>query len=126
MERVKPGVVAVEQLYFALQAPGDGDRDGARARGDPADGPKVQRDAGGHLRPNEVKKAATRVRARGKDQMQRAMQMELGLKELPKPPDVADALAIALCAFAGGRAWRGGEGGDEDRDGCDLWLTPEA
>jgi crossover junction endodeoxyribonuclease RuvC len=32
-----------------------------------------------------------------KDQMQRAIQMQLQLKSPPDPPDVADALAIALC-----------------------------
>ncbi|MFY7875166.1 MAG: crossover junction endodeoxyribonuclease RuvC [Pirellula sp.] len=29
--------------------------------------------------------------------MQLAVQQQLGLKETPDPPDVADALAIALC-----------------------------
>ena len=32
-------------------------------------------------------------------QVQRAIQMELGLGELPEPPDVADALAVALCHY---------------------------
>ena len=31
--------------------------------------------------------------------MQRAMQRELGLAKLPEPPDVADALAVALCHY---------------------------
>jgi Holliday junction resolvasome RuvABC endonuclease subunit len=29
--------------------------------------------------------------------MQRAVQQQLKLKFLPEPPDVADALAVALC-----------------------------
>jgi len=29
--------------------------------------------------------------------MQKAIQREFNLKELPQPPDVADALAVALC-----------------------------
>ncbi len=33
-----------------------------------------------------------------KEQMQRAVQSICGLAELPEPPDVADAIAIALCA----------------------------
>ena len=44
-----------------------------------------------------VKKALTGNGRAPKDQMQRAIQHELGLKTYPKPPDVADALAIALC-----------------------------
>lgn len=35
-----------------------------------------------------------------KAQMQRAIQTTLGLPALPEPPDVADALAIALCCAA--------------------------
>jgi crossover junction endodeoxyribonuclease RuvC len=34
-----------------------------------------------------------------KDQMQRTIQRELGLADLPEPPDVADALAAALCHY---------------------------
>jgi crossover junction endodeoxyribonuclease RuvC len=49
------------------------------------------------LRPAEIKKAATGYGRADKSQMQRAMQAAFGLAELPSPPDVADALAIALC-----------------------------
>jgi len=35
-----------------------------------------------------------------KSQMQKAVQRELGLATLPEPPDLADALAIALCCAA--------------------------
>lgn len=50
------------------------------------------------LRPTEVKKALTGHGQAGKPQMQRAVQAVFGLAEPPKPPDVADAIAIALCA----------------------------
>ncbi len=50
--------------------------------------------------------AATRIKRfltgngrASKLQMQRAVQTTLGLAELPEPPDVADALAIALCCL---------------------------
>ncbi len=50
--------------------------------------------------------AATRIKRfltgngrASKSQMQRAVQTTLGLTELPEPPDVADALAIALCCL---------------------------
>lgn len=51
------------------------------------------------LRPAEVKKATTGHGQARKPQMQRAIAQELGLADLPKPADVADALAIALCAL---------------------------
>lgn len=33
-----------------------------------------------------------------KEQMQEAVRLRLGLATRPEPPDVADAIAIALCA----------------------------
>ena len=45
----------------------------------------------------QVKKLLTGNGRAPKDQMQRAIQMQLMLKSPPDPPDVADALAIALC-----------------------------
>ena len=50
------------------------------------------------LKPAQVKKSATGFGQADKGQMQRAVQTHFGLAELPKPPDLADALAIALCA----------------------------
>ena len=44
----------------------------------------------------EVKKAVTGYGHASKLQMQRAVQAQCRLKELPAPPDVADAIAIAL------------------------------
>jgi crossover junction endodeoxyribonuclease RuvC len=45
----------------------------------------------------EVKKAITGHGHASKEQMQRAVQSQCELPELPSPPDVADAIAIALC-----------------------------
>lgn len=47
------------------------------------------------LAPAEVKRAMTGNGAAGKGQMQRAVQTVLGLKELPRPSHVADALGLA-------------------------------
>jgi crossover junction endodeoxyribonuclease RuvC len=44
-----------------------------------------------------IKKALTGNGRASKEQMQRAIQIQMGLKELPEPPDVADALAVAFC-----------------------------
>ncbi len=56
------------------------------------------------LAPAEVKKAVAGRGQASKEQMQRAVMHQFGLRELPEPPDVADAIAIAACAarrFAG-------------------------
>lgn len=98
LERVRPELVAVEQLYAHYAHPATAIVMG-HARGvillaiRRANLPLVE------LRPNEVKKASTGYGHAAKPQMQRAMQFQFGLKEVPKPPDVADALAIALTAM---------------------------
>jgi len=45
----------------------------------------------------QVKRLLTGSGRAPKSQVQRAIQRELGLPEPPDPPDVADALAIAIC-----------------------------
>lgn len=45
----------------------------------------------------QVKKILTGSGRASKAQVQRAIQLELGLDAAPDPPDVADALAIAVC-----------------------------
>ena len=50
------------------------------------------------LAPAEVKKALTGRGQASKAQMQRAAMSQFGLRALPEPPDVADAIAIAACA----------------------------
>ncbi len=47
--------------------------------------------------PAEVKKLITGHGRASKDQMQRAVALQLGLAQVPSPPDVADAMALALC-----------------------------
>ena len=46
-----------------------------------------------------IKKTITGSGRASKDQVQRTIQGELGLAQLPEPPDVADALAAALCHY---------------------------
>jgi crossover junction endodeoxyribonuclease RuvC len=54
--------------------------------------------------PNRIKQAVTNSGHADKRQVQRAVQLAFALKEPPQPPDVADALAIALChAWAVGK-----------------------
>lgn len=47
--------------------------------------------------PTQVKKAATGSGKSTKEQVQFMVAKTLGLKEMPKPLDASDALAIALC-----------------------------
>lgn len=49
------------------------------------------------LAATEVKKSITGNGHATKEQMQRSVMVQCGLAEPPSPPDVADAIAIALC-----------------------------
>jgi crossover junction endodeoxyribonuclease RuvC len=48
-------------------------------------------------RPIQVKQAVAAYGAAGKLQVQQMVRMLLGLPDIPRPDDAADALAIALC-----------------------------
>lgn len=50
--------------------------------------------------PNQVKEAVVGYGAASKEQVQRMVQALLGLDEIPRPPDAADAAAVALCHLA--------------------------
>ena len=50
-----------------------------------------------HYSATQIKKMLTGSGRASKGQVQRAVQLELSLATPPHPPDVADALAIALC-----------------------------
>jgi crossover junction endodeoxyribonuclease RuvC len=52
------------------------------------------------LAPSEVKRAMTGNGAAGKAQVQRAVQTVLGLKDLPRPSHLADALGLAVTGLA--------------------------
>jgi crossover junction endodeoxyribonuclease RuvC len=47
--------------------------------------------------PHEVKMAVTGYGRAGKEQVQRMVQVVLGMTALPRPDDAADALAVAIC-----------------------------
>ena len=47
----------------------------------------------------QVKKIVTGNGRASKEQVQRTIHRELGLATMPDPPDVADALAVALCHY---------------------------
>ena len=53
-----------------------------------------------------IKKSLTGSGKAIKEQMQHAIQTELGLDRLPEPHDVADACAVALCHYQMSRNWQ--------------------
>ncbi|MFW6132922.1 MAG: crossover junction endodeoxyribonuclease RuvC, partial [Planctomycetota bacterium] len=92
-----PDVVAIEKLYAHYKHPRTAILM-AHARGIVL---LAARQAGRTVRDlaaTEVKKALTGNGHASKRQVQHAVQSVCKLTELPEPPDVADALAIALCA----------------------------
>lgn len=101
LTRLRPHAVAVEKLYAHYKHPTTAAIMG-HARGvvllhvRQADMHLVE------LGATEVKKSLTGNGHAGKSQMQAAVQMQLGLAACPDPPDVADAIAIALCCL---RRW---------------------
>jgi len=96
LARLTPNVVAVEEIYSHYAHPRTAILMGH------ARGVILQKCARAHI---EVKSfAATRIKKSltghgraSKEQMQRTIQTILALPELPSPPDVADAMAAALC-----------------------------
>lgn len=97
LERVQPGVVAVEALFAHYKHPATAIVMG-HARGVIL--LEIRR-AGlelVELRPAAVKRFMTGYGQAKKEQMQEAVRGRLGLASAPEPADVADALAIAMCA----------------------------
>lgn len=96
--RVKPQVVAVEGLFAHYKHPATsivmGHARGVLLLAVAQAGLRLV-----EMKPADVKKVTTGSGRAEKGQMQRAIQAEFGLAELPSPPDLADALAIALCAM---------------------------
>jgi crossover junction endodeoxyribonuclease RuvC len=92
----QPAVVAVERLFFsknAQTAMAVGQARGVVLLAAAQHGAPVQ-----EATPNEVKSAIAGYGAADKEQVQRMVQLVLGMSQLPRPDDAADALAIATWA----------------------------
>ena len=95
----KPTVMAIEKLFFSrnittaisvAQARGVAMLTGRQAK------LRIE-----EYTPNEIKQAVAGYGAAKKAQVQEMVRIQLGLSEVPKPDDCADALAAAImCAFA--------------------------
>lgn len=95
-EEYKPQVCAIEQLYAHYKHPRTAILMG-HARGvillvAARHGVRIEQYAA-----NRIKQAVSGYGHAGKVQMQRAIQSLWNLTQPPEPPDVADALAVAVC-----------------------------
>lgn len=94
----RPHVVSVEHVFFQVNvrtAMSVGQASGLALAEAAAAGCDVAQ-----YTPNQVKDAVVGYGAATKEQVQRMVQVRLGLDALPRPPDAADAAALALCHLA--------------------------
>ena len=98
LEQFGPGVMAVEQLFAHYEHPRTAILMG-HARGVIFLAAGQRQVSVVSYNATHIKKTITGNGRAPKDQVQRTIQRELGLAKLPEPPDVADALAAALCHY---------------------------
>ena len=94
----RPAVVAVEQLFFQVNvrtAMSVGQASGVILALSAAHGCEVVQ-----YTPNQVKQVVAGWGGADKSQIQKMVQVRLGLSAPPRPADAADAAAIALCHLA--------------------------
>ncbi|MBX9678873.1 MAG: crossover junction endodeoxyribonuclease RuvC [Gemmataceae bacterium] len=96
LEQFKPEAMAVEQLYAHYAHPRTAILMG-HARGAIFLAAAQRGVAVFSYSATRIKKTVTGHGRASKEQVQRTIERELGLKKPPEPPDVADALAVALC-----------------------------
>ena len=95
IEELRPDVVAVERVFFQVNAKtamSVGQASGLALAAAAAAGCQVTQ-----YTANEVKQALVGYGAATKEQIQRMVAQVLGLRSIDGPPDVADALALAIC-----------------------------
>jgi crossover junction endodeoxyribonuclease RuvC len=96
IERFKPDMVGIEELFFAKNAKTAlvvGQARGVALLTIKQYGLPMM-----EFTPLQVKQAVSTYGRADKGQVQRMVKMLLNLKVIPKPDDAADALAIAICA----------------------------
>jgi len=95
LREFQPHVVAVEQVFFQVNvrtAMSVGQASGLALAEAAAFGCEVAQ-----YTPNQVKNCVAGWGGADKAQVQRMVQVRLGLSAPPRPPDAADAAALALC-----------------------------
>lgn len=98
IEQFQPTVMAVEQLYAHYKHPRTAILMG-HARGVLLLAAAARQIPVVSYNATRIKKSVTGSGRAPKDQVQRTIQHELRLSQMPHPSDVADALAVALCHF---------------------------
>jgi crossover junction endodeoxyribonuclease RuvC len=96
IEDHRPHVVALEQLYSHYEHPRTAILMG-HARGVIVLAAGMQDTPVHHYQASQVKSALTGSGRASKSQIQQMVRHTFGLVQTPDPPDVADAVAIALC-----------------------------
>ncbi|MBP7792280.1 MAG: crossover junction endodeoxyribonuclease RuvC [Candidatus Goldbacteria bacterium] len=97
IKKYKPYIIAIESLFFnrnAKTALSVGE-----ARGVILLAAQLQKTKIMEFTPLQVKMSTTGYGMAEKLQVQKMVKALLGLKEIPKPDDAADALAIAICCI---------------------------
>jgi len=123
IDEFSPSVMAVEQLFFntnqttAITV--------GQARGIALLCASMKKLTLAEYTPLQVKQAVVGYGRAEKNQVQYMITKMLNLKEVPKPDDAADALAIALtyCMAGGNRAWRSTDGSVNARETEDMLLA---
>jgi crossover junction endodeoxyribonuclease RuvC len=96
IKKYRPSLISVEELFFcnnvktALVV--------GQARGVIMLTAQLNKVKTVEFTPFQIKQAVATYGHAGKEQVQKMVGLILNLKELPKPDDAADALAIAICA----------------------------
>lgn len=101
LNRHHPHAVAVEELFFAKNARTAltvGHARGVVLLATAQSGAQIFQ-----YKPAEVKQAVTGYGSAEKRQIQEMVRLLLGLDDIPRPDDAADALAVALCHFQSAR-----------------------
>lgn len=98
VDQYKPSAMVVEQLYAHYKHPRTSILMG-HARGAILLAASLRDINVVSYSATRIKKTITGHGRASKEQVQRTIQQELGLREPPSPPDVSDALAGALCHF---------------------------
>jgi crossover junction endodeoxyribonuclease RuvC len=97
IKKYHPDMMAIEELFFCNNAKTA--LIVGQARGVVVLAAKINRVRSIEFTPFQVKQAVSAYGHAGKNQVQKMVQLILKLKDLPKPDDAADALAIAICAL---------------------------
>jgi crossover junction endodeoxyribonuclease RuvC len=98
LDEFRPDAVAVERVFFQVNARTA--MSVAQAAGLALAAASEAGCVVAQYTPNEVKQAVAGYGAAPKEQVQRMVQALLKLPDIPRPPDAADALALALCHVA--------------------------